>query len=50
MSEILLSRIENGLLSPQESAKELQSGHRCKTTVNPKADELSRELAYLVTR
>ena len=49
LSKILLPRIENSLLSPQEAAKELPRGRRCKTTVNPKDDEPTGESAYLVT-
>jgi len=39
MSKILLPKVENGLLSPQEAAKKLSRACRCKTTTNPKADE-----------
>ena len=49
-SKILLPRLENSLLSPQEAAKELPRGRRCKTTLNPKDDEPTGESAYLVTR
>jgi len=50
MFKILLPRIENSLLSPQQAMKELSRAHRCKTTMNPKADDLIGESAYLVTR
>ena len=48
--KILLPRIENSLLSPQEATKELPRGRRCKTTVNPKDDGPTGESAYLVSR
>jgi len=50
LSKILLPRIENSLLSPQEAAKELPRGRRSKTTVNLRDDEPTGESAYLVTR
>ena len=46
MSKILLPRIENSLLSPQQATKELSRAR----TVNPKADEPTGESAYLVSR